>query len=290
MPKQRGLPSTARMRHDQHFVEQLAVRHSEGIGQMIAVDTLIPNPHQPRQAFDAIDELVASIREVGILEPLLVRHDPQGFQIISGERRYRAGVKAGLEELPCIVLDVDEAQVLSIALIENLQRQDLSAFEEAEGLRALVDRFDYTHEEVAKKIGRSRTSVTESLSIGDIPAALRARLDQAGVTTKSILLEVARTEDSDRQAALVDRIVEEGLTRDQLRALRRAAEDEAEDETSDKAAGEAGPAPTQGRRITYRSGTGITLTLYLNRAEITVPEIQQTLREAIEELDTPPSA
>ena len=139
MPKQRGLPSNSQMRHDLHFVEQLAVRHSEAIGQIVAIDTLVPNPHQPRQAFDAIDELVASIKEVGILEPLLVRRDPQGFQIISGERRYRAGVRAGLEELPCIVLDVDEAQVLSIALIENLQRQDLSAFEEAEGLRVWKD-------------------------------------------------------------------------------------------------------------------------------------------------------
>lgn len=286
MPEQRGLPSTARMRHDQHFVDQLAVRHSDGIGQNIAIDALIPNPHQPRQAFDAIDELVASIKEVGVLEPLLVRHDPQGFQIISGERRYRAGVKAALEELPCIVLDVDEAQALSIALVENLQRQDLSAFEEAEGLRALVDRFDYTHEEVAKKIGKSRTSITETLSIGDIPTDLRTRLDEAGVTTKSILLEVARTQDADAQAALVQRIVEEGLTRDQLRALRRGADDE----VNEKAAAETGPATDQGRRITYRSGTGITLTLYLKSAEITVSEIQQTLREAIEELDAPPMA
>jgi ParB family chromosome partitioning protein len=274
------------MRHDQHFVEQLAVRHAGGIGQKIAVDSLIANPHQPRQMFDAIDELVASIKEVGVLEPLLVRDDRQGFQIISGERRYRAAVKAGLEEVPCIVLEVDEAEALSIALIENLQRQDLSAFEEAEGLRALVDRFDYTHEQVAKKIGKSRTSVTETLSIGDIPTELRGRLDEAGVTTKSILLEVARTEDVDEQAALVQRIVEEGLTRDQLRAMRRGAEDE----TDEKAATERDPAADGGRRITYRSGTGITLTLYLNRSEITVPEIQQTLREAIEELDNPPSA
>ena len=115
MPKQRGLPSTARMRHDHHFVEQLAVRHTDGIGQMIAVDSLIPNPGQPRQAFEAIDELVASIKEVGVLEPLLVRNSTQGFQIISGERRYRAALEAGLEDLPCMVLDVDEAQMLTIA-------------------------------------------------------------------------------------------------------------------------------------------------------------------------------
>jgi len=286
VPKQRGLPSTARMRHDHHFVEQLAVRHTDGIGQMIAVDSLIPNPGQPRQAFEAIDELVASIKEVGVLEPLLVRHSPQGFQIISGERRYRAALEAGLEDLPCMVLDVDEAQMLTIALIENLQRQDLSAFEEAEGLRALVDRFDYTHDDVAKKIGKARTSVTEALSIGEIPAALRQRLEEARVNTKSILLEVARTEDPGEQAALVERIVEEGLTRDQLRALRRGEEDEAPAATD----AEKEPKPAQGRRITYRSGTGITLTLYLNRDEITVSEIQQTLREAIEELDNPPSS
>ena len=285
MPKQRGLPSTARMRHDHHFVEQLAARHTEGIGQKIPMDSLLPNPHQPRLLFEAIDELVASIQEVGVLEPLLVRQSTQGFQIISGERRYRAAVDAGLDEIPCIVLDVDDAQMLTIALIENLQRQDLSPFEEADGLRALIDRFDYTHEEVARKIGKARTSVTEALSLAVIPEDLKTKLEDAGVRTKSILLEVARTEDPTDQLALVDRIVEEGLTRDQLRALRRGDDAEAP-ETKAKGASE--PA-AGGRRITYRSGTGITLTLYLNRDEITVSEIQQTLREAIEELDNPPS-
>ena len=279
MSKQRGLPASARMRHDHHFVEQLAVRHTEGIGQNIPIDSLIPNQQQPRQLFDAIDELVASIREVGVLEPLLVRRAAGGFEIISGERRYRAARQAGLEELPCIVLDVDDAQVLTIALIENLQRQDLSPFEEAEGLRALLDNFGYTHEEIARKIGKARTSVTETLSIADIPATLREKLDAAGVHTKSILLEVARTADAAEQAALVERIVREGLTRDQLRAMRRGEED---DETA------ADPKPPGSRRITYRSGTGITVTLYLNRPEISLPEIKQSLREAIDELDNPP--
>ena len=273
------------MRHDHHFVEQLAARHTEGIGQKIPMDSLLPNPHQPRLLFEAIDELVASIQEVGVLEPLLVRQSTQGFQIISGERRYRVTVDAELDEIPCIVLDVDDAQMLTIALIENLQRQDLSPFEEADGLRALIDRFDYTHEEVARKIGKARTSVTEALSLAVIPEDLKTKLEDAGVRTKSILLEVARTEDPTDQLALVDRIVEEGLTRDQLRALRRGDDAEAP-ETKAKGASE--PAPG-GRRITYRSGTGITLTLYLNRDEITVSEIQQTLREAIEELDNPPS-
>ena len=280
MPKQRGLPTAARMRHDHHFVEQLVARDTEAIGENIAISALIPNPHQPRQRFAGIDELVASIHEVGVLEPLLVRHCPEGFQIISGERRYHAAAQAGLDKLPCIVLDVDDAQVLAIALIENLQRQDLSPFEEAEGLQALVERFDYTHEEVAHKIGRSRTSVTEALSLKDISVALRDRLEAADVQAKSILLEVARTADADEQAALVERIVSEGLTRDQLRALRR---DEDDAEPARRGEGDAGS--KGGRRITYRSGTGITVTLYLSRPEITAAEIQQTLREAIEELE-----
>ncbi len=281
MPKPRGLPTTTRMRHDHHFVEQLTARDTEAIGENIAISALIPNPHQPRQAFDAIDELVASIHEVGVLEPLLVRPAPDGLQIISGERRYRAAVEAGLDKVPCIVLDVDEAEMLAIALIENLQRQDLSPFEEAEGLQALVERFEYTHEEVARKIGRARTSVTETLSLKDIPAALRDRLEAAEVRTKSILLEVARTADAEEQAALVERIVTEGLTRDQLRALRRG-----EDDAAAAPQGTADATPKGGRRITYRSGTGITVTLYLSRPEVTVAEIQQTLREAIEDLES----
>ena len=283
MPKQLGLPENTKMRHDHHFVEQLAVREAEGIGQKISIDSLLPNPQQPRQNFERIDELVASIGEVGVLEPLLVRQGPQGFQIISGERRYRAAVEAGLDELPCMVMDVDAAQVLAIALIENLQRQDLSPFEEAEALLALVSRFDYTHEEVAQKIGKARTSVTEALSIADLPEDIKTKLEGAGVYTKSILLEVARREDRAEQAALVDRIVEEGLTRDQLRALRHEAEAKP---TKKKPGGSS----AERRRLTYHSGTGITVTLHLNGDQITVPEIQSALLEAIEELDNPPSS
>ena len=275
------------MRHDHHFVEQLAVRETEGIGQKIAVASLVPNPEQPRQSFERMDELVASIGEVGVLEPLLVRQAPQGFQIISGERRYRAAVEAGLDEVPCMILDVDDAQVLAIALIENLQRQDLSPFEEADGLRALVSRFDYTHVEVAHKIGKARTSVTEALSIADLPEDIKVKLEGAGVNTKSILLEVARREDPSEQSALVDRILEEGLTRDQLRALRHEPETPPlggpTEEAPDKS-------PRKRRRLTYHSGTGITVTLHLSGDQITVPDIQGALREAIEELDKPPSS
>ncbi len=150
MSKRRGLPVTTRMRHDAHFVEELATEHTSALGQYIPLELLRPNPHQPRQSFERLEELVASIQRVGILEPLLVRRAASGYQIVSGERRYRAARAAQLEEVPCIVLDVDDARALEIALIENLQRQDLSAFEEAEALQALIDQFGFTHDDVAE--------------------------------------------------------------------------------------------------------------------------------------------
>jgi ParB family chromosome partitioning protein len=275
------------MRHDHHFVEQLASRHVEAVGRQVAIDELIPNPGQPRQSVGDLEELIASIHNVGVLEPLLVRQSGKGFQIISGERRYRAAQAAGLDQVPCIVLEVDDAEVLEIALIENLQRQDLSPFEESEGLQALIDRFGYTHEDVARRIGKARTSVTETLSLAVIPSELRERLQEAGIRSKSILLEVARREPGKDQADLVERIITEGLTRDDLRVLRRseaAAEESGDEGESSRAARQA---PTPPRRLTYRSGQGITVTLYLSRQDIGIPEIQQTLREAIEELEKP---
>src|SRR4030095_16905396 len=159
------------MRHDRHYVEELSSRGATTVGLMIALDRLEPNPLQPRVDLGDLEELIASIRERGVLEPLLVRPSQVGgrFMIISGERRYRAAREVGLNELPCIEMDVDDQAVAEIALIENLQRKDLTAFEEAEGLMVLVERFGYTHEEVAKKIGKARSSITEALAIAVMP-------------------------------------------------------------------------------------------------------------------------
>ncbi len=289
MSKQRGLPAARRMRHDHHFVEQLASRQVETIGRQVGIDELVPNPSQPRRAMGDLEELVASVRNVGVLEPLLVRQTEEGFQIISGERRYRAAKVAGLEQVPCIIMDVDDVEVLEIALIENLQRQDLSPFEESDGLHALVERFGHTHEEVARRIGRSRSSITEILSLSSISPAVRERLDEAGVSTKSILLEIARKDSEMEQKALADLVIREGLTRDDLRAMRQSESEDAPVTDSPSAADSPRQRPAPPRRLTYRSGHGITVTLYLSRQDIGIPEIQQTLREAISELDGPTS-
>jgi hypothetical protein len=118
------------MRHDSHFVDHLTHPGGTPVGRLIPVEEIDPNPNQPRQSIGDLSELAASIREKGLLEPILVRPRSGRFQIVAGERRYRAAVDVGLDELPCVVRECDDAEVIEIALIENLQRKDLTAFEE----------------------------------------------------------------------------------------------------------------------------------------------------------------
>src|ERR671932_318007 len=163
------------MRHDAHYVEELAQHRPTPIGRLIAIDKLDPNPDQPRVEIGDLAELTASIKEKGVLEPLLVKPAKLSgrWMIIAGERRWRAAREAGLREVPCIEMDVDDRAVAEIALIENMQRKDFTPWEEADGLRALCERFGYTHEEVARKEGKSRSAGTEALAIAAIPEEIR---------------------------------------------------------------------------------------------------------------------
>src|SRR5688572_26962419 len=139
------------MRHDAHYVETLAASAGAPVGRMVPIDQIDPNPEQPRQAMGDLSELIASIAEKGIIEPLVVRQRGSRYQIIAGERRYQSAVQAGLHELPVVVRDVDETEMLELALVENIQRKDLTAFEEAEALHSLGQRCGYTHEDLAKR-------------------------------------------------------------------------------------------------------------------------------------------
>jgi ParB family transcriptional regulator, chromosome partitioning protein len=220
----RGLPTTLKMRHDRHYVEELSSRSGAPVGRMIPLDRLEPNPHQPRIEIGDLAELTASIREKGVLEPLLVRPSEVGgrFMIIAGERRFRAAREAGLREVPCIEMEVDDRAVAEIALIENLQRKDLTPFEEADGLQVLVERFGYTHEEVARKIGKSRSSVTEALAIAALPADVREQCRRADISSKSLLLQIVRRPDADAMRGFIRQVAEQGLTRDEARRVRGA--------------------------------------------------------------------
>ncbi|HKX31580.1 MAG TPA: ParB/RepB/Spo0J family partition protein [Blastocatellia bacterium] len=223
MPIKRGLPSTLKMRHDRHYVEELSSQRGAPIGRMIALDRLEPNPQQPRVDFGELEDLISSVKEKGVLEPILVRPSQVGgrFMIISGERRYRAAKEAGLREVPCIEMDVDDRAVAEIALIENLQRKDLTAYEEADGLLVLVERFGYTHEDIAAKIGKSRSSVTEALTIAALPHEVREQCQHADITSKSMLLQVARQKDRDAMQEFVGRVAEQGMNREEARQVRK---------------------------------------------------------------------
>ena len=219
----RGLPTGLQMRHDAHYVEELSQHRPAQLGRMIALDKLDPNPEQPRSEFGDLTELTASIAEKGVLEPLLVKPNRLSgrWMIIAGERRWRAAQKAGLREVPCIEMEVDAGTIAEIALIENMQRKDLTVWEEADGLSALCERFGYTHEEVARKVGKSRSTVTEALSIATIPPDVRETCKQNDISAKSVLLQLVRQPDDDSMRRLAKQIVARGLTRDDAREVRR---------------------------------------------------------------------
>jgi ParB family transcriptional regulator, chromosome partitioning protein len=234
--KRGGLPHRVKMRHDTHFVEELTARHETPVGKMVPLSTLEADPNQPRSTMGDLDELVASIREKGVLEPILVRprpgiEDEEGgpagvlYRIISGERRYRAAQEAGLYEVPVIEMDVSEQEALEIALIENLQRKDLTPFEEAEGYRMLAENHSYTHEEIASSVGKSRTVITESLSLLQMPPRVRDTVQALAITSKSLLLEVLKAGTEPEMIDLLEEVARRGLNRDDLRQRLRRGTD-----------------------------------------------------------------
>ena len=222
--KKIGLPRRRRMRHDRHYVDELVTpRSGEGFGVMVRVTHISSNRDQPRTSLGNLDDLVSSIERHGVLEPLLVRaRTDGGFELISGERRFHAALRAGLEEVPCVELELEDQEALEIALIENLQRKDLTPFEEAEGFATLIESYKYTHEEVALAVGRSRVTVTETLKLLEIPTEVRDACRHADINAKSMLLEIARAGDTASMLSLVQQIVEDRIDRAELRRRRQA--------------------------------------------------------------------
>lgn len=210
------------MRHDAHYVEEMVSRSGAAIGRMIPIEELQPNSDQPRKDRGDLRGLTESVREKGVLEPLLVRplRESGRYMIISGERRYHAARAAGLSEVPCIEKDVDDAETLELALIENLQRKDLTPFEEADGVQSLADRFLLTHEQIAQRLGRGRSSITEVLGLRAIPDDIKALCIEHGVLSKSQLLQVARQPSEAKMREAVRRFALGLLNREQALAER----------------------------------------------------------------------
>jgi len=272
--KKAGLPVTLKMRHDAHYVESLTSYSGAAVGRMIPVDQIRPNPDQPRKALGDLRELTESIRAKGVLEPLLVRFVPREdcYYIISGERRYHASRAAGLREVPCIEKMADEAETLEIALIENIQRKDLTPFEEADGLQRLAEQFDYTHEDVAKKIGRSRSSVSETLTLRNIPDNLRKRCIEQGLLSKSLLLQIAKQPTEKKMLEMFAKILQEGLSRDEARKER----------TEDKT----GPLKPQPFVFHYEpENEAFRFRLQFKKSHVSRDELIRTLREILAQLE-----
>jgi ParB family chromosome partitioning protein len=215
------LPVEARMHHDSHFVESLSERFGASLGRWVGVEDIETNPDQPRTNVGDLRELAKSIAAHGVLEPLLVRPLGDGrFRIIAGERRFRAAMEAGLTEVPCIELEVGDNEVFEIALIENLHRRDLHPFEEADGYAALAGKHGYTQQRIADAIGKSRVTVTEALSLLDIPENLRDECRRADIHARSVLLQIAKL-DSPAKMRQAIAAVAAGSTRDDLRAKKK---------------------------------------------------------------------
>ena len=150
----------------------------------VAPDRLAPNPFQHRQAYNAemLSELADSIRQQGILQPILVRPAGDDYQIVLGERRWRAAQEVGLGTVPCIVQEVDDRQALEMALIENLHREDLNCVDTARGFQQLIDEFGFTHEQLAEHIGKSRSAITNTLRLLQLPREVQASLSEGRLT------------------------------------------------------------------------------------------------------------
>ena len=177
----------------------------------VSVTQIKPSPWQPRRHFapEALEDLVNSIRERGVLQPLLVRKIAGAFELIAGERRWRAAQAAELAEVPVIVMEANDNQALEIALVENLQRQDLNVIEEAEGYQALIDKFNLTQDDIARRVGKARASIANTLRLLNLPVMVRQYLAENLLTSghaKALLgLEIA-----EEQVQLAERIVREG--------------------------------------------------------------------------------
>lgn len=179
----------------------------------VAIDLLAPLPFQPRRYFDteALEELASSIREKGVLQPIMVRRHPVDsghYQIIAGERRWRASSLAGLHEVPIIIREFNDSEALEVALIENVQRQDLNIIEEAEGYDRLVNEYSHTQEDVARLVGKSRVHVANTLRLLRLPETLRQHLRSGEITAGHARAILAAGEDEE----LIERILNSGIS------------------------------------------------------------------------------
>ena len=192
----------------------------------IPLEEIRPNPRQPREAFEdeGLGALAESIRAVGVLQPVLVRPSGAGYELIAGERRWRAARRAGLASIPAVVREAGDSSILEQALVENLHREDLNPLEEAAGLRQLIDDFGLTHEEVGRRVGRSRAAISNALRLLSLPASVQSRL-VSGQLTAGHARALLGLDSAGEQEALAEEVVRRGWS---VRATEEAVASRAE--------------------------------------------------------------
>jgi ParB family transcriptional regulator, chromosome partitioning protein len=199
----------------------------------IPVDSIAPNPYQPRTSFrdESLEELAASIRELGVIQPLTVRSIGDGeYELISGERRLRASKRAGISRVPAYIREADSEEMLEMAIVENVQREDLNPIEVAFGYQRLIDEIGLTQEEVARKVSKNRSTVTNSLRLLRLPPAVQAALRDGSLTAGHARV-LAGIDDERQQLRLFRAIVEEGLSVREVERRARNLRNEGDDKT-----------------------------------------------------------
>ena len=179
----------------------------------IDLDELRPNPYQPRKIFDdeSLKELSDSIKEHGIFQPIIVKKSIKGYEIVAGERRYRASKLAGLTTIPAIIRDFTDSQMMEIALLENLQRENLNVIEEALAYKSMIEKLNLTQDELSKKVGKSRSHVTNILGLLRLPKEVQKQVIQGNITMGHARM-LSKLEDNDKIIELANKIVNESLT------------------------------------------------------------------------------
>jgi ParB family chromosome partitioning protein len=243
----------------------------------LPVGQIIASPHQPRKRFDetALAELADSIRQHGVLQPLVVRPVDGGrHELVAGERRWRAARSVGLEQVPVVIRELDDRQAMEIALIENLQRADLTPLEMAQGLKLLAEAFALTHEDLAQRVGMSRSAVTNALRLLGLPVAIQEMLER-GTISAGHARALLGCQDADWQLAIAERIAAEGLSVRTVEQLVQAGKRQPSPKSQPM------PVPTSVNRLQKALGTPVKLRQNGDKGAIEIPFSSKEQRDQL---------
>lgn len=253
----------------------------------VPVEQLHPGKYQPRQHFDEehLESLAASIREKGVLQPVLVRRDPQNanlYEIIAGERRWRAAQMAQLHDIPIVVRELNDTEALQIALIENLQRQDLSPLEEAEAYKQLIDQFGHTQNDIAKSVGKSRSHIANTLRLLNLPEEVQKYIREGQLSAGSARALIT----SDDPVGLAREIINRGLNVRDVENIRRQVKDAETQKPTPKSSSSAAPkdADTRALEESLTAALGLAVTIQHKRNGQGQVQIKYQTLEQLDEI------